>query len=318
MTELQHVHSSEQFSLADLDLLFARAAEIKAQILRDPDDDDGILGTRLFRRRMVTLFEEPSSRTVLSFSSAMVLLGGSVISLHNTSREKGESWEDTAMTISMNHPHVLVVRLSKEKALKKMLKVSTVPIIGGGQGTGQHVTQGMLDVFTLLERMGSLDGKHIALCGDLKNGRTVHSLSILLGLYPGIKLTLVSHKALQMPEWVMQELSRQKVSVVVTDNFQEVARDSSVDVLYLTRDQDERKSGNDSDGFGSCRLTDELIATLGEHTLVAHPLPRVEGAEEMPPTFDGDGRALYWNQVENGVFVRGALLEKVLGVLKAA
>ncbi|MBT7008362.1 MAG: aspartate carbamoyltransferase [Candidatus Jacksonbacteria bacterium] len=318
MTELQHVHSSEQFSPADLDLLFARAAEIKAQMLRDPLDGEGILSGQLVGRRMVELFEEPSSRTVLSFSTAMILLGGSVIPMENTSRKKKESWADTAMTISMNHPHVLVVRITDETALEKMMAVSTVPIISGGAGRDQHVTQALLDVFTFLERMGSLDGKHIALCGDLKNGRTVHSLAILLGLFPGIKLTLVSHQALQMPEWVMQELSRRSVSVVVADDFQSVAQDSSVGVLYLTRDQAERVDGNGSEGFGSCRLTDELILSLGANTLVAHPLPRVEGEEEVPPSFDKDARATYWRQVENGPPVRAALLEWVLGVLKAA
>lgn len=263
-------------------------------------------------KRLGTLFFEPSTRTRLSFEAAMQALGGNVIgfsSADSSSSTKGESVTDTVLTVSC-YTDIIAMRHPKEGAPLLAARRSQVPVINAGDGGHAHPTQTLTDLLTIHREKGRLDNLVIGLCGDLKFGRTVHSLISALVPYPGISFVLISPDELRIPDYVREDvLDRSGVPYIETDNLE--AHLGDLDVLYMTRVQKERFF-NEADYV---RLKDRFILDLDklgygrEDLTIMHPLPRVN---EIHIKVDDDPRAAYWKQVKNGMLVRMALILKLL------
>jgi aspartate carbamoyltransferase catalytic subunit len=262
---------------------------------------------------MASLFYEPSTRTRFSFESAMLRLGGSIISTENakefSSAAKGESLEDS-IRVTGNYADVIVLRHFEEGASLQASHVSSVPVINAGDGRGQHPTQALLDMYTIQKELGKLSGIHVAMVGDLKNGRTVRSLAYLLGKYSKIKLTFVSPKALKMGQDVKTYLKRHKVECEETENWKDAL--ARADVVYQTRVQKERfPSFKEYKKYhGAYVLTRKEVRLMKKGSIILHPLPRVG---EIAPEVDNMAPAKYFKQAEYGLYLRMALLEYVLG-----
>ena len=259
---------------------------------------------------LATLFFEPSTRTRLSFESAMHRLGGSVIGFSNpsaTSISKGETLADTVRVMD-SYSDVIVIRHPLEGSARLAAEFAESPVINGGDGAGQHPTQTLLDLFTMYEKFGEISGLNVALVGDLKYGRTVHSLAYALDRL-GANVFLISPELLRMPKHVLNELSKKPFE---TDRIEDVVED--VDVFYVTRIQKERfpDPAEYKKVAGSYRITPELLEMGRKDVVVMHPLPRVD---EISPEVDSTPHALYFKQAFNGVPVRMALLALVLGVV---
>ena len=263
---------------------------------------------------MGTLFYEPSTRTRLSFEAAMIRLGGQVMGFseaNSSSSAKGESIADTVKTVSC-FADLVVMRHPKEGAPRVAAAHSSIPIVNGGDGGHQHPTQTLADLMTIRKYKGRLENLTVGLCGDLMFGRTVHSLIKALSRYPNIRLKLISPKELVLPEYV-----RTGVIEKAGMEYEEVRRMDDVlpelDVLYMTRVQRERFFNEEE----YIRLKDTYIldagkmAVAGPETIVLHPLPRVN---EIAPEVDSDPRAHYFDQVRMGMFMRMALIIKLLGL----
>ena len=265
-------------------------------------------------KKLATLFYEPSTRTRLSFEAAMLNLGGNVLgfaSADSSSAAKGESIADTIRVISC-YADICAIRHPKEGAPLRAAMYSRIPVINAGDGGHQHPTQTLTDLLTIRRRLGRLDGFTIGLCGDLKFGRTVHSLIKSLSRYSGIRFILISPEELRVPDYVLREvLDPQGIPYEEVTSLEEVM--PRLDILYMTRVQKERFF-NEEDYV---RLKDTYILTedkmkLAKETMaVLHPLPRVN---EIALAVDGDPRAAYFEQVQNGVYVRMALIMTLLGL----
>ncbi len=262
---------------------------------------------------LATLFFEPSTRTRLSFESAMHRLGGSVIgfsSAASTSVKKGESLADTIKTVEQ-YSDVIVIRHPMEGAARLAAEVAEIPVINAGDGSNQHPTQTLLDLYTIKRAFGRIDGLTIGLLGDLKYGRTVHSLAEALAFYD-VELYLISPELLRMPKHIVEELREKGVKVHETTDLEGAIPE--LDVLYVTRIQRERFP--DEEEYlkvkGSYQVNCRLLKNAKETLKVMHPLPRVD---EIHPEVDGSEHALYFRQVFSGVPVRMALLGLTLGVL---
>ena len=297
-----HVLSSHQFDRSLLDAVFARTRAL-----------EGVRDDRLHGRIMATLFYEPSTRTRLSFESAMVHLGGSVIGTEAakefSSAIKGETIEDTIRMV-MHYADVIVLRHDMAGGAARAASVSEVPIINAGDGPAEHPTQALLDLYTIQSELGRLDDLHVALCGDLRYGRTARSLALLLSQFDRIRLSFVAPPVVQMGSDVLSMLDARGVPYTLTENLGDVVRE--IDVLYQTRIQRERFE-NPSDyhaARGATRVDTALMRSLRENAIVMHPLPRVD---EIAPEVDSDPRAAYFRQARNGVAVRMALLDMLLG-----
>lgn len=298
---LDHVLSSHQFDRALIDEVVGRARQL-----------EGVRDQRLRGRIMATLFYEPSTRTRLSFESAMLRLGGSVIGTEAarefSSAIKGESIEDTVRMV-MQYADVLVLRHDVAGGAARAAAVSAVPVINAGDGPAEHPTQALLDLYTIERELGRLEDLSVALCGDLRYGRTARSLALLLSQYPGLRLSFVAPEVVQMGADIRALLDARGVPYEVTDTLAAVA--PRVDVLYQTRIQKERFE--DPADFhiarGGTRVDAALMALLPERAIVMHPLPRVD---EIAPEVDADPRAAYFRQAANGVAVRMALLDMLL------
>jgi aspartate carbamoyltransferase catalytic subunit len=300
------VVSAEQFSRGLLEELFASTDEMARRLLaaRPP---------LLPGRVMATLFYEPSTRTRLSFESAMLRLGGQVVSTENardfSSAIKGETLEDTVRIVG-GYSDCIVLRHPEEGAAARAAAVSTVPVINAGDGRGEHPTQALLDLYTIRAELGRLEGLRVVMAGDLANGRTVHSLIRLLSQYRGLKVTLAGPEQLRLPAPTVQALRDSGAEVREAESLLEAV--VGADVVYQTRIQAERLSepleeaGRDAARF---RVTKEVMAALPQGAVVMHPLPRVG---EIDPEVDSDPRAAYFRQARNGVPVRMALLARVL------
>lgn len=266
----------------------------------------------LHGRIMATLFYEASTRTRLSFESAMTRLGGSALGFaetKSTSVEKGENLADTVRVVE-NYADVLVVRHPLEGAARMAAEFSKIPVINAGSGAEEHPTQALLDLYTIRKEMGSIDGLSIGLVGDLRYGRTVHSLAYALSQYK-VKLFLISPDILQIRREVMEEVSK-KLDVKETSSLRDHLRE--LDVIYMTRVQKERFA--DLQEYekvkGSYRLVAEDLARTKKNSIVMHPLPRVD---EVDPSVDSTPHAKYFQQVWNGVVLRMGLLGLVLGAI---
>jgi aspartate carbamoyltransferase catalytic subunit len=298
---LEHVLSAAQFDRPLLDALFARASAL-----------EGSRGHSLSGRIMATLFYEPSTRTRLSFESAMLRLGGAVLGTEAarafSSAVKGETLEDTIRMVCA-YADIIVLRHDHEGAAELAAAVATVPVINAGDGPGEHPTQSLLDLFTIERELGRIEGLHVAICGDLRFGRTARSLARLLALYPGVRLSFVAPDVVQVGADVREYLDARGVPYTLHDRLEDVV--SSADVVYQTRVQKERFTdlAEFEAARGAIRVDTRTMERLPSASVVMHPLPRVD---EIDPAVDADPRAAYFRQAANGVALRMALLELLL------
>ncbi|MFQ5883574.1 MAG: aspartate carbamoyltransferase [Thermoplasmata archaeon] len=260
------------------------------------------------------IFFEPSTRTRLSFETAMNRLGGSIVGFSDpeiTSLKKGETLADT-MRMLESYSDVIVLRHPMEGAAKLAADFTEKPVINAGDGAGQHPTQTLLDLFTIWMEKGAIGEKNVILVGDLKYGRTVHSLACALAKF-GANLTFVAPEILQMPKEIIEYVQEQGVSFSQSDNLEKAIE--SADVLYVTRIQGERfpDPAEYQKVVGTYRVDNELLKGAGKDIIIMHPLPRVD---EIHPDVDGTPHAVYFKQAFNGVPVRMALLALILGVVK--
>lgn len=297
--------SVRQFGLDDLEYVFGVAREMREIVTR--------IGTidLLKGKILANIFYEPSTRTSSSFTAAMERLGGSVIPINEvrySSVSKGESLPDTVRTLE-RYADVIVLRHPDVGASALAAKYASKPIINAGDGVGEHPTQALLDLFTIIAELDQVNGLTVTMVGDLKYGRTVHSLSRLLSLFD-IRLNLVSPEILAMPEEILAELAKAGTAVKVADSLDGVIGET--DVLYVTRVQKERFA--EESAYESVKNAFEISpATLKKaksRMIVMHPLPRVT---EITMEVDDDPRAAYFRQMEYGMYVRMALLAMVLG-----
>ena len=263
---------------------------------------------------LATLFFEPSTRTRLSFESAMLSLGGSVLgfsSADSSSTAKGESLMDTIRTVSC-YSDIIAMRHPKEGAPMAGSLKSMVPIINAGDGGHNHPTQTLTDLMTIRREKGRLSNMVVGLCGDLKFGRTVHSLIGAMSRYEGIKIVAISPEELKLPEHIKTDvIEKNGMNYVETTDLESAIPD--LDILYMTRVQKERFF-NEEDYLrlkDSYILTPEKLENAKADLSILHPLPRVN---EIAVSVDKDPRAAYWRQVKNGKFIRMALILKLLGI----
>ncbi len=265
-------------------------------------------------KKIATLFYEPSTRTRLSFESAMINLGGSVIgfsSANSSSASKGESVADTIRVISA-FADIAAIRHPKEGAPMRASMFSSIPVINAGDGGHQHPTQTLADLATIRRRKGRLNNLTIGLCGDLKFGRTVHSLIKSISRWDGIKFILISPTELKVPDYIINEvLKPNNIEFEETTDLEDAL--GKLDILYMTRVQKERFF-NEEDYVrlkDSYILTEKKMELAKEDMAVLHPLPRVN---EIALAVDNDPRAAYFEQVQNGMYVREALILKLLNL----
>ncbi|HSR46718.1 MAG TPA: aspartate carbamoyltransferase [Anaerolineales bacterium] len=297
--------SVKQFSRSDLETIFEVAAEMRAMVERVGTFD------LLKGKILANLFYEPSTRTSSSFTSAMERLGGSVIPINEvrySSVSKGESLPDTVRTLEC-YADVIVLRHPEVGASAQAAQYARKPVINAGDGIGEHPTQALLDLFTILEELGRIDGLTVTMLGDLKYGRTVHSLARLLSLFQ-VRLAYVSPEILRMPADLVAEIGEQGIPQSEHTDLDDSLTET--DVLYVTRVQKERF--DDLEVYEKVKsayvITPETLRRAKDTMIVMHPLPRVG---EISMDVDEDPRAAYFRQMEYGLYVRMALLAMVLG-----
>ena len=259
---------------------------------------------------MATFFYEPSTRTRLSFESAMQRLGGSVISVpeaKSSSVAKGETLADT-VRMAEGYSDIIVIRHPMEGAARLASRFTSKPIVNAGDGSGQHPTQTVLDLYTIRKELGGISGKTVTIVGDLRYGRTVHSLVLALSRF-NARVNLVAPPILKMPDYVVSMLPAD-FKLNVTENLSEVLPET--DVLYVTRIQKERFSDPNEyqSVIGSYKINSETVAAMKEKSIIMHPLPRVD---EISPDVDSSPKAAYFRQANNGVPVRMAIISLILG-----
>ncbi len=273
-----------------------------------------VKGSEMLRGKILaTLFFEASTRTRLSFESAMHRLGGSTIGFAEAeiaSVKKGENLADTIRTVE-NYADIIALRHPLEGAARLAAEFSTVPIINGGSGAEEHPTQALLDMYTMVKEKGKIEGLKIAFVGDLRYGRTVHSLAYALSLY-NIELYLVSPETLKMRREVFQTI-KERIPVTERTNLEKII--PLVDILYVTRIQKERfpDAAEYAKVKGSYRIDLPALSEAKKDLIIMHPLPRVD---EIAPEVDNTPYARYFQQVRNGIVVRMALLALILGAVK--
>ncbi len=297
--------SVKQFKREDLEYVFGVAHEMRGMVERVGTFD------LLKGKILANLFYEPSTRTSSSFTAAMERLGGSVIPINEvkySSVTKGETLTDTVRTLEC-YADVIVLRHPETGSAAIAAKAMKKPLINAGDGTGEHPTQALLDAFTIREELKQFDGLTVTMLGDLKYGRTVHSLARLLSLFD-VKLNYVSPDILKMPKEVMDEVNEKGISQKEFSSLENVLPET--DVLYVTRVQKERfeDSADYEKVKGAYVIDPAIMQAAKQKMIVMHPLPRVT---EISMDFDDDPRAAYFRQMEYGLYVRMALLAMVLG-----
>lgn len=297
------------FSIPELDELLHTACDI----IENPSKYENACRGK----KLATLFFEPSTRTRLSFEAAMMELGGNVIGFSeasSSSASKGESMADTAKILSC-YADIMAIRHPKEGAPYVAAKNATIPVINAGDGGHCHPTQTLADLLTIYRENGHFDGLTIGCCGDLKYGRTVHSLLAAMSRYKNVKVVLISPKELQLPEYIKQEvLEKNNMNYVETTSLEEAM--PTLDVLYMTRIQRERF--DDPAVYERLKdsyiLTPDKLVSAKDTMRILHPLPRVN---EISVKVDADPRAAYFRQALNGKYMRMALILKLLEEAKA-
>jgi len=300
----RHLIAPSDFSVAEMEWLFDKAE----QIIKNPKDYTEVCKGQL----LATLFYEASTRTRLSFEAAMLRLGGQVIGFSeptSSSASKGESIADTIRTVAC-YADIAVMRHPKEGAAMVAARQSEIPVINAGDGGHHHPTQTLTDLLTIKLEKGEFKGITVGVCGDLKFGRTVHSLISALSRYSGVKFIAISPSELRLPEFAWEEIARSDATLEETTDMREAL--PKLDVLYMTRVQRERFF-NEEDYI---RLKDRYILNAAKlkdakkDLMILHPLPRVN---EISTDVDTDPRAFYFRQAKCGMYVRMALLMSLLG-----
>jgi aspartate carbamoyltransferase catalytic subunit len=304
---LSHVIESQQFDRDLLETVFRTADRMKADLYDERNFADALRG-----KIMASLFYEPSTRTRFSFESAMLRLGGSVITTENarefSSAAKGESLSDSTRIMN-GYADVIVMRHNEAGSAARAAEISCVPVINAGDGAGQHPTQALLDMYTIADAFAGADHLKIAMVGDLRYGRTVRSLSYLLAKYEKVEITFVSPPVCKMEGDIKAYLDRNNLSWREETDLAAVAPE--VDCIYMTRIQKERFHSPEDyqEAAGKYILTPERVAAMKPEAIIMHPLPRVD---EIPPEVDDDPRARYFQQARNGLYIRMALLYLLL------
>jgi aspartate carbamoyltransferase catalytic subunit len=308
LKKLKHFYESQQLDRDLMESLFEKADDIMK--------NSGNYFGKQKGKILASVFYEPSTRTRFSFESAMIKLGGGVIGTENASEfssaSKGESLEDSIRVVG-KYSDIIILRHKETGSAEKAAEVSSVPVINAGDGKGQHPTQALLDVYTIRRELGRIDDLKIAAVGDLANGRTIRSLCYLLGkLGKGNKFIFVSPKELKMKDDIKEYLGKYNVEFEESSDLNSVL--SEADVIYMTRTQKERMSANEINSFSGGFVIDENnLKNVKGHARVLHPLPHVEEIDLKVETEKSDKRIAYFRQAENGLFVRMALLDYLLG-----
>lgn len=297
---MHHILSARQFTRIDIERVLNEASDIEKHLKKGGQFET------LHGKILATLFYEPSTRTRLSFEAAMLKLGGQVISAADmsvSSSAKGETLEDTARIVSA-YADAIVVRHHEAHSAERMSSTSLVPIINAGDGPNEHPTQALLDLYTIWKRKGTIDGLKICFVGDMKHGRTVHSLVQMLQHF-NVELTFVSPIGLSFPTELLDTL---KTPHNVTENFSDMIGDA--DIIYMTRIQKERfKDPKEYERFKDLYILDSnTLTACKKDVAILHPLPRIN---EILPEIDGLPQAAYFEQAANGLPVRMALLKMI-------
>jgi aspartate carbamoyltransferase catalytic subunit len=269
------------------------------------------LRTRLRGALVATLFYEPSTRTRLSFEAAVTRLGGNIVGAENakdnSSAKKGETLADVFRVVG-SYADAIVIRHYETNAIANAVSFSPVPVVNAGAGSGEHPTQSLLDVYTLRREFGRIDGLSLTIVGDLKYGRTVHSLLRMLTLFNHVSVTIVHPNSLSLPEALQEEVG-QKLTIRREDNLEKAL--ALADVVYQTRVQKERlQDVAEAAETEKYAISAQHLTLMQEGARILHPLPRVN---EIAVEVDEDNRAAYFRQVENGLYIRMALMDDILG-----
>lgn len=306
MNHLSHLIESQQFTKELLFSLFKEADDIRVSPKKYAHELNGKI--------LATLFYEPSTRTRLSFETAMLRLGGQVISTENakefSSAIKGESMEDTIRVVS-KYADCIVMRHYEEGVAKRASEVSHIPIINAGDGKGQHPTQALLDLYTIYRELGKVEGIKIAMVGDLSSGRTVRSLCYLLGKFLDIEVIFVSPENLKMKDDIKEYLTKHKIKFSEKNNLNEIL--PIADIIYMTRIQKERISIEDYEkAKGKFIINENNIGLIRANSRIMHPLPHVEEIDLPIKIENEEARVAYFRQSENGLYIRMALLREMI------
>ncbi len=280
---------------------------------KDIDENPAKYANHLDGKILATLFFEPSTRTMLSFQSAMNRLGGKTIGFSDsktTSTAKGETLADTVRMVE-SYSDIIAIRYPSEGSARLAAEYSRIPVINAGDGTNQLPTQTLLDLYTIKKRLGKIDGLKIAMIGDLKYGRTVHSLLNALSKYENIKIKLIAPDTLQMPKEIIEDSRGPEIET--GESIDGALK--GMDVAYITRIQKERFP--DLEEYeavkGKYRITREMVEAAGKKLMLMHPLPRVD---EIEPDVDTLEQAKYFEEAKNGVPIRMAIMAMLLGKIK--
>lgn len=297
--------SIKDFTREEVDYILSRAEGVEAH----SEKETGKLNGKI----LATLFFEPSTRTKLSFDTAMYKLGGQVVGFSepkNSSVEKGETLSDTIKVVE-NYSNIIVLRHPLEGSARLAAEVASIPVINAGSGSEEHPTQALLDLYTMKKEEGKIDSLNIALVGDLRYGRTVHSLAYALSMYD-VNLKLISPEQLKIRHEVLEHISK-KITVEETENLDDII--SNLDVIYVTRIQKERfpDLAEYEKIRGSYKITPDTLKDARKNLIIMHPLPRVD---EVDPAIDSTPYAVYFKQAKYGLIVRMTLLLLVLGAIQ--
>lgn len=304
MSELHNLISIQDLDRDQIDHILETAAKMESVAVKRSKDLDSKI--------MATLFFEPSTRTRLSFESAMLRLGGSVLGFAeagvSSAGAKGETLADTIRTVE-RYADVIVIRHPLDGSARVAAEFASIPIINAGSGAEEHPTQALLDLYSIKKMKGKIDGLTISLCGDLKYGRTVHSLGMGLSHY-NVKIKLVAPPTLRMKPTVVEEMKKAGVEITEVDDIKEAVQ--NVDVVYMTRIQKERfPDVREYDKVkGQFKIGVEEVKLMRDDGIILHPLPRVD---ELSSDIDNMPQAKYFDQVYNGVVLRMAILKMILG-----
>lgn len=305
--DLSHVCEAQQFDLELLEIVFRTADDMKTA-LSGKNPYARVLENKI----MASLFYEPSTRTRFSFESAMARLGGKILTTENakefSSAAKGESLYDSTRIMN-GYADVIVMRHHEAGSAKKAADASRIPVINAGDGAGQHPTQALLDLYTINDNFPGINGLKIAMVGDLRYGRTVRSLSYLLTKYGNVTIYFVSPAVCRMEEDIKEYLTKNNVNWHEEEDLEKVLPE--IDCVYMTRVQKERFINPEDykEAAGKYILSYDKAQMMKADAIIMHPLPRVK---EIPPEVDNDPRAKYFEQAQNGLYIRMALLYLLL------
>ncbi len=306
----KHILSVSQFSKNNIDLLFKLADEYQNDINKTIRQEESY---KFWRTKVISLlFYQPSTRTFASFDSAIKKLGGNSVAIHsdNSSVKKGESLKDTIKTLS-KLTDLIVIRHPEKGAAEEASIYSSVPVINAGDGVGEHPTQALLDLYTIYKKFGKIDGLNFTFIGDLKHSRTTHSLVKLLLKYNNISFDFINPNGLDLPKDIVKKIRNKKIEPYFFSNIQKESLNTS-NIIYVSRLQKEYfHSEEDYLAYkGSYIINNKTLSSTKDDCILMHALPRVD---EIADEVDDNPKAVYFDQVQNGLYIRMALLQLILG-----